>query len=95
MRESKCSRNVQGTLDYMAPEVLRCTDRDCPDLAYGPAADIWALGVMLHELLLGKTPFSHSDALVTIKVGTLVTDLTSLSLVVTRLQNYRTFAAAA
>ncbi|CAL8466954.1 g6490 [Coccomyxa elongata] len=56
-----------GTLDYMAPEVLRCTDRDCPALAYGPAADIWALGAMLHELLLGKTPFSHCDALVTIK----------------------------
>lgn len=64
----------------MAPEVLRCTDRDCPALAYGPAADIWALGSMLHELLLGKTPFNHCDALVTIKVGPLVTGLTSLSL---------------
>ena len=70
MGESKYSGNMQGTLDYMAPEVLRCTDRECPDLlAYGSAADIWALGAMLHELLLGKTPFGHSDALVTIKVG--------------------------
>lgn len=59
---------MQGTLDYMAPEVLACTDRDRPDLAYGLSADIWALGAMLHELMLGRTPFCHADILVTIKV---------------------------
>ncbi|KAF6258689.1 kinase-like domain-containing protein [Scenedesmus sp. NREL 46B-D3] len=41
---------LAGTLDYMAPEVLqRC---------YGPAADVWSTGVMLHELLCGQLPFS-------------------------------------
>ncbi|EIE26639.1 Pkinase-domain-containing protein [Coccomyxa subellipsoidea C-169] len=56
-----------GTLNYMAPEVLRCTDRECPDLTYGVSADVWALGAMLYELLLGRTPFHHSDVLVTVQ----------------------------
>lgn len=60
---------MQGTLNYMAPEVLRCTDRECPDLTYGMSADVWALGAMLYELLLGRTPFHHSDVLVTVQVG--------------------------
>ena len=39
-----------GTLDYMAPEILEGTN-------YSFQIDIWALGVILYELLNGKTPF--------------------------------------
>ena len=55
---------LQGTLDQMAPEVLSCPDRsdaqlhkDRGDLAYGTAADVWALGALAHELLTGASPF--------------------------------------
>ena len=43
---------VLGTLPYMAPEQLR------GDLSQiGPASDVWSLGVMFYELLLGQRPF--------------------------------------
>lgn len=41
---------VVGTLAYMPPEQLRGEE-------IGPAADIWALGVTLFEMLTGRIPF--------------------------------------
>jgi serine/threonine-protein kinase len=42
---------LAGTIPYMAPEVLR------GDVATA-RSDIWALGVMLHEMISGTRPFS-------------------------------------
>lgn len=42
---------IAGTLPYMAPETLR-------GVPLRPAADVWALGVILHEMLAGSRPFS-------------------------------------
>jgi len=39
-----------GTAAYMAPEQIQGAD-------VGPAVDIWALGVVLHEMLTGDLPF--------------------------------------
>ncbi len=39
-----------GTIPYMAPEILRGR-RACPQ------SDVWALGVLLHEMLAGARPF--------------------------------------
>ena len=40
-----------GSLIYMAPEMLR-------DLSGGRHTDWWALGVLAHELMTGRTPWS-------------------------------------
>ena len=55
-----------GTEEYMAPEVLRCPLKSNPlsnksndDLWYGLAADIWSIGVLTYELLVGAPPDHH------------------------------------
>ena len=40
-----------GTVPYMAPEILR-------GRRGGPRADVWALGVLIHEMIAGDRPFS-------------------------------------
>ncbi|KAG2449329.1 hypothetical protein HYH02_005484 [Chlamydomonas schloesseri] len=56
-----------GTACYMAPEVVRCPlkhrpedNKNDPRLAYGTACDIWAVGVLAYELLVGFTPLSSA-----------------------------------
>ncbi|HEY4238811.1 MAG TPA: protein kinase [Kofleriaceae bacterium] len=44
-----------GTVPYMAPEQLE-------GAGVGTAADVWAIGVMLYELVAGKRPFARARA---------------------------------
>lgn len=53
--------NWAGTLDYMAPEVLRCPlkrlpgdNKDKLELHYDGTVDTWAVGVLAYELLVGR-----------------------------------------
>ena len=46
---------VSGTLPYMPPERIRGGDAD-------PRGDVWALGVVLFELLTGRRPFGGPTA---------------------------------
>ena len=43
-----------GTFEYMAPEIVS-------RLAYGPAIDWWALGILTYELLNGHSPFASDN----------------------------------
>ncbi len=54
--ESDGDDSISGTPEYMAPEVIRGEDPT-------PASDIYAVGVMLYELLVGYTPFSGGTTL--------------------------------
>lgn len=45
-----------GTRQYMSPEQTRGGKAN-----YTPACDIWALGIILYEVLAGRRPFVHDD----------------------------------
>lgn len=47
-----------GSPEYMAPEVLL---PHCVDLGYTNAVDWWALGIIIYETMVGKTPFAAED----------------------------------
>ena len=59
LTESTTSTDVAGTAGYMAPEVLN-------DQPAGPASDVFALSVILHELLTGQRLFHAENSLAVI-----------------------------
>ena len=50
-RKTQC-----GTLDYLPPEIVNYT-------SYNSKVDLWSLGVLMYEFLVGSAPFEDSQVL--------------------------------
>eukprot|EP00479_Gromia_sphaerica_P013593 TRINITY_DN765_c0_g1_i4.p1 TRINITY_DN765_c0_g1~~TRINITY_DN765_c0_g1_i4.p1 ORF type:complete len:254 (+),score=25.09 TRINITY_DN765_c0_g1_i4:421-1182(+) len=55
MSDDARAKSFCGTPHYMAPE---CVHKNA---SYGKAADWWAVGIVLHELLTGNSPFCSNN----------------------------------
>lgn len=52
----RVTRNVFGSIPYLSPECLETGKRD-------RFTDAWAVGVLLYEMVAGRTPFRASDTI--------------------------------
>jgi len=50
-------KEVCGTPDYFAPELVAIAQGSAPGTGYGSGVDCWAVGCILYELLAGRPPF--------------------------------------
>ena len=51
---SRQGAGIVGTPEYVAPEQIR-------ELDVGPPADIYSMGILLYEMVVGRTPFAGAD----------------------------------
>ena len=54
MAELKTTKAYVGTLCYMSPERIE-------GLAYSFSSDIWALGMIVYEMVVGQSPYPLTD----------------------------------
>ena len=58
---SRCNSTGIGTIEYMAPEVIRGSDVSTIGPGYGKACDWWSLGALGVDLMTGSPPFRGNN----------------------------------
>ncbi|KAF1811914.1 serine/threonine-protein kinase-like protein [Eremomyces bilateralis CBS 781.70] len=52
-----------GTLDYLPPEMISGRSKNGGDRTYSEKVDLWALGVLTYEFLVGEAPFEDTHVM--------------------------------
>jgi len=55
-----------GTLDYLPPEMVDPKRNEKP---YDERVDLWSLGVLTYELLVGNAPFEDTPAMTQLRIA--------------------------
>ena len=58
---SRCNSTGIGTIEYMAPEVIRGSGASAIGPGYGKACDWWSFGALGYDLLTGSPPFRGNN----------------------------------
>ncbi len=58
---SRCNSTGIGTIEYMAPEVIRGSELSAIGPGYGKQCDWWSLGALGFDLLTGSPPFGGNN----------------------------------
>lgn len=58
---SRCNSLGVGTIEYMAPEIIKGSNVNDSGPGYGKACDWWSLGAMACDLMTGKPPFGGNN----------------------------------
>ncbi|KAI2607143.1 kinase-like domain-containing protein [Hypoxylon fragiforme] len=62
-----CRRKTYcGTLDYLPPEMIVSRN---PDNSYDEKVDLWSLGVLTYEFLVGEAPFEDTPVMTTRRIA--------------------------
>ncbi|KAI9811669.1 MAG: spindle assembly checkpoint kinase [Phylliscum demangeonii] len=59
-------KTVCGTLDYLPPEMLQ---RSATEKSYNEKVDLWSLGVLTYEFLVGQAPFEDKMAVTRMRIA--------------------------
>jgi protein-serine/threonine kinase len=60
LEHSPKRRSFVGTHEYVAPEIIA-------EGGYGGSVDWWAFGILLYEMIYGKTPFKGNSQMQTLE----------------------------
>ena len=58
---SRCNSTGVGTIEYMAPEVIKGSELSAIGPGYGKACDWWSLGALGVDLMTGSPPFGGNN----------------------------------
>ncbi len=58
LNQSESSTTICGTPLFMAPDIVNLMHQDNENKNYNSSIDIWSLGTVFYELLIGNTPFT-------------------------------------
>lgn len=61
LKNAQADRTVCGTIRYLSPEVLNRN-------GFSVQSDVWAIGVMMYNLIIGKSPFESGCVKTTAKL---------------------------